>query len=359
MVNHFWPFVIHALIMLAPVATASDQLSFLAVDTNATNGTSTDVVSTGIASTIASWTSLSSSITSAAGKTVTLTLSAPFDMTGFQTGSYINIGTAQTCITIVGNGAVFDAGGKDRLFVVREAVALVMSNVTLQNGNSRPHGDYGGAIYVGGTVTLSDCTFSGNTAPGSAGGALYFGSNSTGLLKNCSLLGMVSPNKNDIARHDTTTKVTFACADGEVGTPVQMSGTEITKLPAPTCTIASWTSLSSSITSAAGKAVTLMLSAPFDMTGFQSGSAIDIETAQTAITIVGNGAIFDAGGKDRFFIVGQAVVLVMSNVTLQSGNSGNGIGAERYGGAINVFGTVTLSNCIFSGNTAQVGIVRV
>jgi hypothetical protein len=68
-----------------------------------------------------------------------------------------------------------------------------------------------------------------------AGGALRFYSNSTGLLKNCSLLGTVSPKNNDIARQDTA-NVTFACADGEVGTPVQMSGTEITKLPAPTCT---------------------------------------------------------------------------------------------------------------------------
>jgi hypothetical protein len=68
------------------------------------------------------------------------------------------------------------------------------------------------------------------------GGALSFSSGSNGLLKNCPLLGTVSPKNNDIARDDTTANVTFACADGEVGTPVQMSGTEITKIPAPTCT---------------------------------------------------------------------------------------------------------------------------
>ena len=56
---------------------------------------------------------------------------------------------------------------------------------------------------------------------------MYFWGGSNGLLKNCSLLGTVSPNNNDIARYDTTANVTFACADGEVGTPVQMSGTEI------------------------------------------------------------------------------------------------------------------------------------
>jgi hypothetical protein len=102
------------------------------------------IASTNIANTIASWTSLSSSITAAAGKAVTLTLSTPFDMTDFQSGSAIRIRTAQTAITIVGNGAVFDAGGKDRFFCLctgsssshtgGDGVALVMSNVTLQNG---------------------------------------------------------------------------------------------------------------------------------------------------------------------------------------------------------------------------------
>jgi predicted outer membrane repeat protein len=178
--------------------------------------------------------------------------------------------TAQTAITIMGNGAVFDAGGKDNFFNVEQAVALVMSNVTLQNGSPyggggairvdggtvtlsnciftrntvfyHYHGGIGngGAISVYGTATLSDCTFTANTAAVD-GGALYFLPDSNGLLKNCSLLGTVSYNNNDIARRDgssgyTTANVTFACADGEVGTPVQMSGSEITKLPAPTCT---------------------------------------------------------------------------------------------------------------------------
>jgi hypothetical protein len=128
------------LIMLDPAA---------AVDTSNGNGINGD---------IASWTSLSSSIAAAAGKAVTLTLSTPFDMTGFETGSAINIKTAQTAITIVGNGAVFDAGDKDRFFYVEKDVALVMSNVTFQNGNA----DNGGVIIIISTATFSDCTFSGN-----------------------------------------------------------------------------------------------------------------------------------------------------------------------------------------------------
>jgi hypothetical protein len=153
--------LILVLIVLAPVATAVDIVAVSAatiatsvavdvttsiISTTNISTTPTDyttvitnggIASTNIASTIASWTSLSSSITAAAGKAVTLTLSTPFDMAGFQSGSAISIGTAETAITIVGNGAVFDTGGgtggKDRFFLVEQAAALVMSNVTLQN----------------------------------------------------------------------------------------------------------------------------------------------------------------------------------------------------------------------------------
>jgi hypothetical protein len=61
---------------------------------------------------------------------------------------------------------------------------------------------------------------------------LFFDSNSNGLLKKCSFLGTISPQNNDIARYnDTNVTVTFACADDEVGTPVQMQGTEIAVIP--------------------------------------------------------------------------------------------------------------------------------
>jgi predicted outer membrane repeat protein len=148
-------------------------------------------------------------------------------MAGFQHGSATVISTAQTFITIVGNGAVFDARWKDNFFFVGDgvnnAVALVMSNVTLQNGNSADGsggaifvggtailtdciftanlasylggtGGSGGAICVGGTATLTNCIFSGNTVylwkgfRAYEGGALFFGPNSNGLLKNCSPL---------------------------------------------------------------------------------------------------------------------------------------------------------------------------
>ena len=128
--NHIWPLIILVLIYLAPAAARGcfSLLSTTAASIVITSNNASTVIT---ANTIASWNTLSSSITAAAGKVATLTLSTTFDMTGF---SSIDMQTAKTVITIVGNAAVFDAGGKDRFFIVGDAVALVMSNVTLQNG---------------------------------------------------------------------------------------------------------------------------------------------------------------------------------------------------------------------------------
>jgi hypothetical protein len=142
--NHIWPLIILVLIYLAPAASGSFCLlaatvASITTDNTNANATSNNASTVSTANTIASWNTLSSSITAAAGKVVTLTLSTPFDMTGFQSGSHINMQTAKTAITIVGNGAVFDARGKDSFFIVGGGfrdVALVMSNVILQNGVS-------------------------------------------------------------------------------------------------------------------------------------------------------------------------------------------------------------------------------
>jgi hypothetical protein len=239
------------------------------------------------AGTIASWTALNTSVTAAAGKAVTLTLSTTLDMGGFKE---ILISTAKTHITIIGNGATFDANYDGRFFTIGKDVTMVISNVTLTNGYYAYYGDAinvraggtvtvtsctfsgnaygggnGGAIFVsaGGTVTATSCAFSGNSnafggaiyvsargivtaasctfsnnvaGTGGEGGALFFEANSTGLLKNCSLTVPVSnPGQNNIARADTTANVTFACADGFIGPAVQMTSTEITMLPAINC----------------------------------------------------------------------------------------------------------------------------
>ena len=72
--------------------------------------------------------------------------------------------------------------------------------------------------------------------------------------------------------------------------------------------ISTWAMLNSSIASAAGKSAVLTLSSSFAMTGYPTSgqgdyAGIGISTAGTAITIVGNNAVFDANKHGRFFIV--------------------------------------------------------
>jgi predicted outer membrane repeat protein len=201
----------------------------------------------------------------AAGKTVTLTLATSFSSREYDT--HIQIGddppsTVHTDLTIHGNNAVLDAAGKGFFFWVKgRTCRLAISRVTFKNGANQ-YAVGGGAISVGGSLTAISCTFINNTAPG-YGGAIYiykgsitlnrctFSDNTAlyqggaldccafdshqaidVLIKDCSFIGPISSTKNDIARNNSdTASVTFACPDGETGTPVQMQGHEINVIP--------------------------------------------------------------------------------------------------------------------------------
>jgi hypothetical protein len=99
----------------------------------------------------------------------------------------------------------------------------------------------GGALdimNVVGVVTLDGCTFINNiVAPqrGAAegGGALLVEGGNIVLIKGCSFIDPISYLHNDVASNSQgpAANVTFSCADGEVGTPVQMQGNEITVIP--------------------------------------------------------------------------------------------------------------------------------
>jgi hypothetical protein len=237
---------------------------------------------------ISTWAELNVAVAAVAGKTAALTLSPSFTMEGYvsysawssiedaagktttlmHTWPGISIDTAYTSVSIFGNGATFDANGAPhhpgRFFTVGEKAVLTMSNATLRNGYIWPDpGAYGGAVYVasGGTFIVTSSTFSGNTVSSTSrtlGGAVYvasggtftvtstvfsgnqaIGSESAGgalfvdggtvLIKNCSFVGPISNQHNDISKKGGN--VTFACADGEIGTPVQMQATEITVIP--------------------------------------------------------------------------------------------------------------------------------
>jgi hypothetical protein len=199
---------------------------------------------------ISTWAALKSAVKAATNnsnayplrKNTTLTLSQSFSMEGYDGwDSRIDLAGNGNVVTIVGNGATFDAKGKGGFFNVNSEVSatLIMSNVTMKNGYANDGQYPTGAIeisegMVGGILYLDNCTFINNAAPWGASGALYFLMYCRAVIKGCLFVGPISAKHNDIVRYDATSEITFECGDNEIGTPVKISGfnsTEITEIP--------------------------------------------------------------------------------------------------------------------------------
>jgi hypothetical protein len=105
-------------------------------------------------------------------------------------------------LTIIGNGGTIDRvvdSSYYRLFEVGQGASLTLTQMTLQNGYCWAYN--GGAIYNQGTLTISGCTLSNNTAYysgyissllGGQGGAIYNGSG-TVVISNSILSGNSCP----------------------------------------------------------------------------------------------------------------------------------------------------------------------
>jgi hypothetical protein len=189
---------------------------------------------------IGTWAELAAAVNAAAGETVTLTLLPSFTMAGYVSDkSFIYMTTDGTVVTIEGHGATFDAAGKGSLFYLYGSakLSLTVRNVTMQNAYSP-----GGAIEVNsGSLTLDACTLVNNTCSGAGyGGALIFFGEATGLITGCKFVGPISAQHNDIYNFGGKGKVTFACAESKVGTPVQAQNGDITVIPPKElqCTVA-------------------------------------------------------------------------------------------------------------------------
>jgi hypothetical protein len=96
-------------------------------------------------------------------------------ITNFQTNTTISLTTSGSQIFInhnvlidgTTNGVVFDANGLTRVFTVATNCQLILNNLTVMNGISTN----GGAIYNSGTLIISNCILSGNSATNLSGGA--------------------------------------------------------------------------------------------------------------------------------------------------------------------------------------------
>jgi hypothetical protein len=187
----------------------------------------------------------------------------------------------------IANGASIDGGG----ILNENGSTLTVTNCTF-SGNSASLG--GGIENFHATLTVTNCTLSGNSAFDDGGGILN--ENGTLTVTNCTLSGNSSPSGGGgIENLNATLTVTNCTLSGNSG---------------------------------------------FEGGGIDSGGTLTV----TNCTISGNTALFSGGGIDS---VGT---LTVTNCTI-SGNSA----FEGFGGGIDSDGTLTVTNCTISGNSAFEG----
>ena len=266
------------------------------------------------------------------------------DTITFSTSGTITLGSALPQITddvtITGPGAdTLSISGADsyRVFQIASSTAVTITGVTVQNGNS----DWGAGIYNKGTLNISHCTLSGNTASIGGGGI----SNEYGAvnISNSTVSGnSASVGGGGILNVTTTmniTNCTLSNNTAPAGGGILNDGT----LNISNSTLSSNTGVG--IYNFGG---TLNISNSTVSGNTGRGISNHIGTVNIInSTVSGNtgGGISNSG--DRPHIMGT---LNISNSTI-SGNT-----ATDWGGGIsNEYGRVKSSNCTFHGNSASVG----
>ena len=108
----------------------------------------------------------------------------------FSTGGTVTIEN-----TTISNGNTAIAGGGIRMD--GSASVLNLTNVTLTDNVA---GSYGGSLYTAGTVTATDCTFSGGQCVNN-GGNIYATNTSNVTLTNCIVENGIADNETEIFTH--------------------------------------------------------------------------------------------------------------------------------------------------------------
>ena len=110
----------------------------------------------------------------------TYTLAPDFSMEGFSDGPPCDPDSDYPCrainltkvdVTVVGQGAVLDAGKNGSFFYIASSASLTLKNMTLQNGGWIDATWNGGAVWNGGTFQADSCKFFNNV--NGAGGAVF------------------------------------------------------------------------------------------------------------------------------------------------------------------------------------------
>jgi CSLREA domain-containing protein len=250
------------------------------------------------------------------GGVCTITLNSSFGQLTINSAST----SGTLTITNVGGAQRIEISGNDatRVFQVNTGANLTINNVTVRDGSAPD----GGGIFNGGTLEMTNCTVSGNSASDDGGGIFNGG---TLTMTNCTVSGNSADYGGGIRNEGTLTMtnctVSGNSADGGGGGIFNYDGATLTMT---NCTV------SGNI-------------ADDDGGGIANGGTLEM----TNCTVSGNRAIGDSGNGGGIFNGGT---LEMTNCTV----SGN-IALAIDGGGIFNGGTLTMTNCTVSGNSAFSG----
>jgi CSLREA domain-containing protein len=274
-------------------------------------------------------------------------------------------------LTLIGAGAksTLIDGNQDRVFRIHSPAIVLLSGLTVRKGGNVN----GGGISNSGTLTLTNCTLSGNSAAVGVGGGIYNETGGTLTLTNCTLSGNSAEGSNSATDGNgggifnsgkaTLTNCTLS------GNSTEGAGGGIYNATGGTLTLTNCTLSGNStrygdanggggIYNETGGTLTLTnctLSGNSARDGAGGGIDNSGKATLTSCKLSGNSTRDGYGGGG----ISNGGTLTLTNCTLSAnstlsfdGNDGGGIG----GGGISNSGTSTLTNCTLSANSAAIGV---
>jgi predicted outer membrane repeat protein len=245
-------------------------------------------------------------------------------------GGQLTLSNYTTTIQGPGAGMLTINGYFGRVFNVLDFATVTLTGLTISNGSvyyaGQPGTGSGGAISNRGVLTVSDCTFSGNSANGGTGygGAIYSGGTLT--VSDCLFSGNTASTNGGAIWEDTTygttlTGCTFTSnTAGNGGGAVYNGGT----LTVNGCTFGNNSAY------IVGGGIFADLASNTTLTG----SIFSGNSATATVSVSEGGGVANGGGT-----------MAVSGCTFSGNSAGGG------GGLING-GPLTVTSCTFSGNTA-------
>jgi len=237
-------------------------------------------------------------------------------------------------LTISGNDAT-------QVFNVSNAVTATIAGLTIADGYSASDG--GGIQNGDGTLTVTNCTLSGNAALD--GGGIY--NDGALTITNSTLSGNSAPANGGGIENDGTLNVTNSTlsgnsAPGGFGGGIYNDGT--LSVTSSTLSGNSASADGGGIEIVSGTATITNSTLSRNSTTNDDGGGIENWSGTVSVTnstLSGNFSFFDGSGIENDY-----GTLTVTNSTL-SGNA-----AHEYAGIYNYQGTATLANTIIAGNTA-------